>query len=114
MTFADELEKFKAFRLRYLTTLMSPLPSDPAKVHEERTMIEPWAFMAAEFAADFLAFEESVAVREYEKPDSRSWDFCQAKAFEERRWRKKAEAAAEKMESRSIRLSQNIKTSEGR
>lgn len=112
MNFDDELEKFKAFRVRYLTTLLSPLPHDPAKVHQERLDLEPWRFEALEYAATFESFELALAVREYEKPDSRSWDFCQAQAHEQRKWRKKAEAAAVALESRSIKLSQMIKAME--
>ena len=114
MNFLDELERFKEFRVKYLSTLLSPLPTDSARVHEERLLIEPWRFQALEFAAEFGAFESALAVREYEKPDSRNWEFCQAQAHEQRKWRKKAEAAAEALESRSIKLSQHIKLTEGR
>jgi len=114
MTFEQCLADFTAFRLKYLQTLLSRLPSDASAIHQERLEIEPWRLQALEFAADFGNFESALAVREYEKPDSRNWEFCQAQAHEQRKWRKKAEAAAEALESRSIKLSQMIKTFEGR
>lgn len=114
MTFLDELERFKAFRLKYLTTLLSPLPTDMAKVHFEKQSNSALRFEAEEWAADLEAFYQTRAAREYEKPDCKSWEYAQALAAEEKRWFKKAQAAVNSLEQRAISLGQTIKVSEGR
>lgn len=114
MTFETELEKFKLFRLRYLTTLLSPLPHDPAKIHAERYAIEPWLYEALEWAADLEAFFLAEVASNYEKPDCKSYDYAVAQAADKKRWAKKAQAAVTAIESRSIKLSQSLKLAEGR
>jgi len=114
MTFETELEKFKLFRLRYVQTLLSPLPSDPVRIHAERQTIEPWLFEALEWSADLEAFFLAEVAHSYEQPECKSYDYAVAMSADKKRWAKKAQAAVSAIESRSIKLSQSLKIHEGR
>lgn len=109
MIWETELDKFKLFRLKYLQTLLSVLPSDPVKIHFERQQIEPWLFEALEWSADLEAFFLAEVAKNYESPECKSYDYAVAMAADKKRWSKKAHAAVTAIESRSIKLSQSLK-----
>lgn len=113
MTLEDRLPIYLAFRERLRPIFTKPIPSDPVAVFDQRSLLEQYYLEAMDYAAEMESIYLSKAAMSYETAEC-SWEYAKAQAHTERMWAKKAEAAVKAIESRSIKLSQQMKITEHR
>lgn len=119
MTFEEKKTEYEAFRKRLIPIVLVALPSDPAKVVQERAELEPLYFEALEFQADLESLYYASKVTHTKEllekgfPKSACLEYAKALSGEERKYYQRAYGAVEAIKSRNIKLSQQIKQREG-
>ena len=114
MTWREALAEYTSFRERLKPIVTKRLPDDPALIWNERADLEPMFFEAMEHEATLESFYLKEVCSTYEDPECKSYDYAVAKCHEFKMWSKKASAAVKAIESRSIKLSQSYKLTEGK